>query len=215
MGIIENAKPVNSPQTLPFPVENHSPKQSIYTDEKDFKPFYDEYHQLVKRRCLSILHNEEDAEDITNDVFAKVQKRMSEGKYIDHPKTYLSRMAENMIKDKIKEDSKERKELFELYDMAISESYNRLNNIGEENRKKWEIGIIDNGYEQKEAEIIINSILNEQDKTTGKIYIFYYHDSMTYKEIGKILGLSKSAVQKRLKNFEKKVKEAIEGEIKK
>jgi len=215
MGNRDNAKSVKFNKILPFPVENQPPKQSIYTDEKDFKHFYDEYFPLVKRRCLSILHNEEDAKDITNDVFAKVQKRMSEGKFIEHPKPYLSRMAENMIKDKIKEDSRERKELIELYNMAISESYNRLNNIGEENRKKWEAGILDNGYEQKEAEIIINSILEEQDKTTGKIYIFYYHDSMTYKQIGKILGLSKSAVQKRLKNFEKKVKEAMDGGIKK
>ncbi|MDR2597122.1 MAG: sigma-70 family RNA polymerase sigma factor [Treponema sp.] len=215
MGISKNTNPPNSPQIIPFPVENEPPKQSIYTDEKNFKRFYDEYHQLVKRRCLSILHNEEDAKDITNEVFAKVQKRMSDGKFIDHPKTYLSRMAENMIKDKIKEDSKERKELIELYDMAISESYNILNNIGDENRKEWETGIIDNGYEQVEAEIIIKGILDEQDKTTSKIYFYYYHDCLTLEQIGESVGLKKSAVQKRLKNFEKKVKEAIKGEIKK
>ena len=116
----DNANSINSKNILPFPVENQPPKQSIYTDEKDFKLFYDEYFPLVKRRCFSILRNEEDAKDIANDVFEKIHKLKTEGKIIDYPKTYLSRMAENMSKDKIKEDSKERKELIELYDIAIS-----------------------------------------------------------------------------------------------
>ena len=215
MSIKENAKPVNSPQIIPFPVENQPPQLSMNIDDKDFKHFYNEYFPLVKRRCFSVLRNEEDAKDITNDVFWKVHKLKSEGKIIDYPKTYLSRMAENMSKNKIKKDKRERKELIELYDMAINESYNRLKNIGEKEQKEWETSIMDNGYEQVEAEIIIKNILDEQDKTTGKIYFYYYHDSMSYKEIGKIIGLSKSAVQKRIKNFEKKVKEAIDGGIKK
>jgi len=211
----DNANSINSTNILPFSVENQLPQLSINIDDKDFKLFYDEYFSLVKRRCFSVLRNEEDAKDITNDVFWKVHKLKADGKIIDYPKTYLSKMAENMSKNKIKKDRRERKEFIELYDMAINESYNGLKNIGKEEQKEWETSIIDNGYEQVEAEIIIKNILDEQDKTTGKIYFYYYHDSMSYKEIGKIIGLSKSAVQKRIKSFEKKVKEAIDGGIKK
>jgi len=215
MGFKNNNSFQNSPQIFSFPVEKQPPQLSINIDDKDFKLFYNEYFPLVKRRCFSVLRNEEDAKDITNDVFWKVHKLKAEGKIIDYPKTYLSRMAENMSKNKIKKDKRERKELIELYDMAINESYNRLKNIGEKEQKEWETSIIDNGYEQVEAEIIIKTILDEQDKITSKIYFYYYHDSMSYKEIGKIIGLSISAVQKRIKNFEKKVKEAIDGGIKK
>jgi RNA polymerase sigma factor (sigma-70 family) len=207
----DSANPINSPQILPFPVENQPSQLSINIDDADNKLFYNEYFPLIKRHCFSVLRNEEDAKDIANDVFEKVHKLKTKGKIIDYPKTYLSRMAENMSKNKKK---KERRELMELYDMAINESYKGFKNIGEKEQKEWETGIIDNGYEQVEAEIIIKSILDEQDKITCKIYFYYYHDSMSYKEIGKILGLSISAVQKRIKNFEKKVKEAIEGGIK-
>jgi len=207
-----NANSINNKKILPFPVENKPPQLSIDIDDADSRLFYNEYFPLVKRRCFSVLRNEEDAKDIANDVFEKVHKLKSKGKFIDYPKTYLSKMAENMSRNKKK---KERRELMELYDMAINESYKGFKNLGEKEQKEWEAGIIDNGYEQVEAEIIIKGILDEQDKITCRIYFYYYHDSMTYKEIGKILGLSISAVQKRIKNFEKQVKEAIDGGIKK
>jgi len=204
----DNATPINSTNILPFPVENQPPQLSIDKDDKDNKLFYIEFYPFVFRRCFSILRNKEDAQDIAGDVFTKVQELKTKGKFIDHPKTYLSRMAENMSKNKKKS---ERMELIKLYDMATNESYKGFKNIGENEQKELEIGIIDNGYEQIEAEIIVKTILAEQDETTCKIYFYYYHDSLTLEQIGEAVGLKKSAVHKRIKNLEKQVKETIRG----
>ena len=208
MGVSKNKNPQNTPQIIPFPVEKQPPQLSIHTDETDNKLFYIEHYPHVYRRCLYILHNEEDAKDIASDVFEKVHKLKTKGKFIDHPKTYLPKMAENMIKNKKK---RERRELIKLYDIATSESLNWFKYKGEQDKKVWEAGIIDNGYEQVEAEIIVKTILAEQDETTCKIYFYYYHDSLTLEQIGEAIGLKKSAVHKRIKNLEKQVKETVRG----
>jgi len=208
MGISKNVNPQNIPQIIPFPVENQPPQLSIDTDETDNRLFYIEHYSRVFRRCLSILQNEEDAKDIASDVFTKVQELKSKGKIIDHPKTFLQKMVENMIKNKKKS---ERREFIKLYDIATSGSLNWFKSKGEQDKKVWEAGIIDNGYEQVEAEIIVKTILAEQDETTCKIYFYYYHDSLTLEQIGEAVGLKKSAVHKRIKKLEKQVKETIRG----
>jgi len=203
--------PPNSPQILPFPVEKRPPQLSINIDDTDNRLFYIEYYPMVKNHCLSILGNKEDAEDMAGSVFEKIQKLKAEGRFNiknPNPIPYLFEMVKNMNKN---EKKRKRRELIEIYDIATNESLNYCKNKGEQEQKVWEAGIIDNGYEQVEAEIIVNSILKEQDETTRKIYLYNYHDEMTLEQIGEAVGLRKSAVHKRIKNLEKKVKEAVRG----
>jgi RNA polymerase sigma-70 factor (ECF subfamily) len=208
---IKNAKnPVNSPQIIPFTVENSKPQLSINTDDKENRLFYIEYYTMVKNRCLGILRNEEDAEDIAHAVFEKIQKLKQNGQFnIQYPKTYLSTMAKNMS---INNKKKARRELIEIYDMATNVSLNRIKSKDEQ--EVWEASIIDNGYEQVEAEIVVKAILAEQDEITRKIYFYKYHDNMTLEQIGEVVKLGKSAVHKRIKNLEEQVK-AVLGKVKK
>jgi RNA polymerase sigma-70 factor (ECF subfamily) len=204
MSINETATPLNSPQILPFPAENRSPQLSINTDDSNNRLFYIKYYTLVKTRCLAILGNREDAEDMTQNVFEKIQKLKSKGQHkITYPKTYLSATAKNMS---INQKKRARRELIEVYDMAANGSLNLYRNKGEE---AWEAGIIDNCYEQTEAKIIIKAILGGQDETTRKIYFYKYHDDMTLEQIGEIVGLKKSAVHKRIKDLEGQIRSAL------
>jgi len=202
--------PLKSPKILHFPAENSPPQVLINTDDdKDILLLYNYYHYMVYRRCLAFLHNEERAEDVASAVFEKLQilKTKKQFNYKYFPKTYLSRMAENMSKNELKKRNREREELIKFFENNISEKMNIEINNGEQ--KQWELGIIDNGYEQAEAEIIVKAILDEQDETTRKIYFYKYHEDMTLEQIGEAVGLKKSAVQKRIKKLEKQVKAVI------
>jgi RNA polymerase sigma factor (sigma-70 family) len=140
-------------------------------------------------------------------VFTKILENKTKGRPdILYPKTYLSTMVKNMI---INQRKKARRELIEVYDMATNGSLNWFMDKGDYGREKWEAGIIDKGYEQTEAKIIVNTILDEQDETTRKIYFYKYYDGLTLEQIGEIVGLGKSAVDKRIKNLEKNVKSAL------
>jgi len=204
MSFKENADPVNNPQIQPFQVENRVPQLSIKIDDKDIGLLYREYYSLVYRRCLSILGGIEDAQDAAQDVFEKIQQLKTKGQFsTPYPKTYLSTAAKNMGINKKK---RARKELNKIYDIATSGSIDWYIEKGEQGEAKLAAGITDNGYEQAEAEIIVKAILNEQDETTRKIYFYNYRDNMTLEQIGEVVGLSKSAVQKRIKALEEQVK---------
>lgn len=204
MNIKDEAIPSNSSIILPFSVENLLPKLSITMDGTDIGFYYREYYSLVYNRCLVMLGNKEDAQDVAHDVFTKIQELKSTGQLtIPYPKTYLFRAATNMGINKKK---RTRRELNEIYNMATNGSLNWFMEKGEQDHEKWEIGIIDNGYKQVEAKIIIKAILEEADEITRRIYFYKYHDDMTLVQIGEVVGLGKSAVQKRIKNLEEQVR---------
>lgn len=204
MGINDSTKTVNSSQILPFQAEKQRRHLSIYIDDEDSRLLYIEYFPMVKTRCMAILRNEEDAQDMAHDIFGKILELKSKGQLqIPFPKTYLSTAAKNMGINKKK---RARKELIEIYNIASGGSLNWFKDKGEQGREKWEAGITDNGYDQIEAEIIVKAILDEQDETTRKIYFFKYHDGMTLEQIGEVVGLKKTAVYERIKALEKQVR---------
>jgi RNA polymerase sigma-70 factor (ECF subfamily) len=204
MGIKDGTKPPQSSTILPFPAENQQPRLSIKIDDADTGIFYREYYSMVFNRCLVMLGNREDAQDAAHELFAKIQELSSKGRlHVPYPKTYLSTAAKNMSINKKK---RARRELNEIYDMATNGSLNWFKNKGEQGREIWEPGVTDNGYDQVEAKMIVQAILDEQDEINRKIYFYKYHDDMTLEQIGEVVGLRKSAVQKRLKNLEEQVK---------
>jgi len=212
MGIKENAKPVNSPQILTFPVENQKPKLSIRVDDKDNWIYYRDYYSTVYRSCFDVLRNEEAANDMAHNVFIHIIEKLKSDKHfiISYPKTFFSKVARNMSINELNKQTKASEKLYKVYHMATDEILNRI--LGKEGQEQevLEANIICNGYEKDEAEIIIKAILKEQDETTRKIYFYYYHNNKTYKEIGTIVGFSKSAVQKRLKKLEEQIKAVLE-----
>jgi len=214
MGFKDNKTSENSPQILPFPPEKQPSQLSIHIDDKEIGTeigvFYREYYSLVYNRCLAILGNREEAQDVAHDVFEKIQEQKAKGILnIPYPKTYLSKAATNMGINKKK---RARRELIEIYKMATDGSLKWfLEKGGEEGKEKWEAGIVDNGYDRVEAQIIVKAILDEQDETTRKIYICKYLNDMTLEEIGKEVGIRRSSVHERIKKLEKKVRLIIGG----
>jgi RNA polymerase sigma factor (sigma-70 family) len=207
MGFKDNS-PANSPQILPFSPEKPPSKLPIYIGDENNRQFYLKYYSMVESVCMRTLHNKEDAQDLAHDVFAYVlEKFKKEGQSsIPYPTTYLSKAAANMG---INRKKRARRELLEVYNMATGNSLNLFIEKGGE--EKWEAGIVEKGYEQVEAEIIVKAILDEQDETTRKIYFYKYHEDMTLELIGEAVGLKKSAVHERLKALEEQVKVKIGG----
>jgi RNA polymerase sigma factor (sigma-70 family) len=206
MGFKNNNLSENFSQILNFSAEKQPSQLPIYIDDENARQFYLKYYSMVESVCMRTLHNKEDAEDLAHDVFAYVlEKCKKEGQSsIPYPTTYLSKVAKNMGINKKK---RARRELIEVYNMAANGSLNWfIDKGGSEGKEKWEAGIVEKGYEQAEAEIIVKAILDEQDEITRKIYFYKYHEDMTLEQIGEAVGLKKTAVHERLKALEEQVK---------
>jgi RNA polymerase sigma-70 factor (ECF subfamily) len=201
---IKDGTTPQSPKILPFKVNNQQPQLSINIDDTDIRFLYLRYHDMVFRCCFKILRDEGAAQNVAHDVFEKIQLLHSNGKF--HPEkipNYISRMARNMS---INSKKRARNELIKIYDMAADRSINWFKDNWEQGQEILERGITENGYYQDEAEKIVKAILDEQDEITRKIYLYKYHEGMTLKQIGEAVGLSQSAVHKRIKKLEEQVK---------
>lgn len=207
MDLTDNKKSLQPSTIIPFPVKNKQPQLSIKIDNAETGLFTKEYISMVYRRCKKLLGNHEDAEDITQDIFGNIQEQIIKGKTeIVSPEKYLNRTATFMSINKKK---RARREFNAMYNLATKTGINWFKNNFEENKETWEIGIIDNGYSQIEAEIIVKAILEEQDEKTCEIYTYKYRDNMTLKEIAELVDLSQTAVHKRIKKLEDQVKALI------
>lgn len=72
-------------------------------DRRAFQSFYDRFSGMVYATAVQVLHNNEDAEDCTQEVFSSLWKKA--GMYLDDrgkPSTWLSAMARNRAIDKLR-----------------------------------------------------------------------------------------------------------------
>jgi len=163
----------------------------------DIAAWYEKYGPMVIRRCRSILKNEDDSIDAVHDVFVNLLKGESRlhGQF---PSSLLYTMATNVCLNRLKKSKWETPRDFS------GEAESQL--VG-----------LETGYEQVEAEILLEDILKDESETNRSIYFMYHVDGMTLKEIGEVVELSISGVKKRLEAFKSrarmKLSIGISGEV--
>ena len=152
----------------------------------DVSAWYEKYGPMVIRRCRKILKSPEDAMDAVHDVFV------------------------NLIREEARLHDRYPSSL--LYTMATNVCLNRLR------KKKWETPndlsgeneamffCVDEGFDQVEAEILLEDILKDESEMNRSICFMYHADGMTLKEIGEAMGLSVSGVKKRLDAFKSRAR---------
>ena len=149
--------------------------------------WYEKYGPMVIRRCRKILRNESDALDAVHDVFVNLiqaEPRL----HGSFPSSLLYTMATNICLNRLRTRKRE--------------SPKELNDENEELFSGR-----DKGFEQVEAEILLEDILKNETETNRSICYMYHADGMTLKEISEATGLSVAGVHKRLKVFKKRVRQ--------
>ena len=155
----------------------------------DAAAWYKKYGPMVIRRCRRILGNGEDALDAAHDVFVKVLRRELK---------LHGRFPSSL-----------------LYTMATNECLNRLRKNKREISKDSDDtdGILffcnDQGFDQMEAELLLEDILKDESETNRAIYFMYHADGMTLKEIGEASNISVSGVWKRLESFKSRARRKL------
>jgi len=151
----------------------------IYKMAIDVAGWYEKYGPMVIRRCRKILGNGDDALDAVHDVFVNLLRSESRlhGKF---PSSLLYTMATNICLNRLRNS---RREI--LKDFHADEAKPCL----------------DEGFEQVEAEMVLEAILKDESEINRSICFMYHADGMTLKEIGEVVNLSISGVRKRLEAF--------------
>lgn len=164
--------------------------------EKEFLQAYEKYADDIYRHCYFRVYNKQLAEDLTQEAFIKTWKYLADGKEIKNIKSFLYRVAVNLIID----HSRKKKEIY-LDDVAQKESQDsiRLNSIGAEEKI----------FNRVEADEIIK-LLDELADNQKQVMVMRYVDELLPSEIAEILGESANAVSVRINQATNKLRSLID-----
>ena len=155
----------------------------------DVAAWYEKYGPMVIRRCRKILKSEEDALDAVHDVFVNLL-RVETRLHGQFPSSLLYTMATNICLNRLRKQKRE-----------IPRDFS------EEHAAK---SCVDEGFEQIEAEMVLETILKDESEINRSICFMYHVDEMTLKEIGEVVGLSITGVSKRLGSFTSRLRLKME-----
>ncbi len=158
--------------------------------DKIIDDFYG-YVYIIVKNGVNIAITDEDIEEIISDIFVAIWKNSNNLLKTTEIKPYLTGTAKNVIRNKYRNTS---------LNFSISD---------------YEENIIDNCKieeiaEQKEQDKIIQNTLQHLKDKEYTIFIMFYYESKSIKEIAKVLNLSTSNVKTILHRIRKNLKRNLE-----
>jgi len=139
----------------------------------------------VYRFCYKYCGVREDAEDATQEVFIRLGKGIASFRGDSAFKTWLFRMAINVVKDQFRKNAKKRK------NVAFDESFE-----------------IESADESSEEVVFKKQVVKAVDGLPPKlkqVVILVYGEDMSHQEVAKILGCSEGTVSWRIHEAKKKL----------
>ena len=155
----------------------------------DVEALYERYGPMVMRRCRQLLKDEDEALDITQDVFVQLLRKQRHLK-ADYPSSLLYRIATNLSLNRIR-DRRRRPET------ADDEFLQRVADADELEPRL-------------EARALLETLFGKERESTRTMAVLHYRDGMTLEEVAAEVGLSVSGVRKRLRGLRAHLGELIE-----
>lgn len=153
------------------------------------------YYNDIYHLCLSRLKKEENAADVTQEVFLLFQEKY-EGLEDEYIKAWLYKVANNKIKEQFRAIAKREKELIYGTVFNSQTSTDILYEMEEENK------ITPEEIEEKK-----NGILSSLSDKELELFEMVYTKHMEYEELAKAFDISEHAVRSRVYRLRLKIKE--------
>ena len=167
--------------------------------EETLEKLYTLYEQKMYRLAYTIVHSEEQAEDIVQESFIRIFTHIAEIKDIESSKTkrWILRIVKNEAIDQYRRNRRD----WNLDNVVKLEQYTTPNDN------------IDNRLQQIIKEEYIQMIFDELSVTDRKVLCYRLTCELSTAETADILGISKEAVRQRFARAKQKAKEVIGGMI--
>jgi len=154
----------------------------------DIAGWYEKYSPMVIRRCRALLRDEDEAMDAVHDVFLNLLR--AEGRLSgSYPSSLLYTVATNVCLNRLRDRKR----------TGWGDMFGREESF-------FAGGTAAGDYDQVEAKLLVETILEDESEDTRTICFMYHGDGMTLREIGEAVGLSISGIRKRLEAFRKRAR---------
>ena len=146
----------------------------------EFERVYIDYRENIFRVCILMLKDPQASEDATQETFYKALCKFNRFKAESSVKTWLTRIAINVCKDKLKKKSSIETPQEDVDILSYNEN-----------------------IDQK---LTVSEAINSLPVELREVVVLYYYQELTHKEISKILGISVPNVAYRLRTAKNKLK---------
>lgn len=175
-------------------------------NEKAFRDFIKEHQSRVYNTALNILQNEQDAEEITQDVFVEAYNKAHTFKGESQVSTWLYRITTNKCIDHIR--SRKRKKRFALLTQLFHDSGEPISDAGDFVHP----GVV---AENKEKAAVLYKAIEQLPQTQKLAFLLSETGGLNYSEISEILGTSVSSIESLLFRARKNLRKILADYYKK
>lgn len=155
-------------------------------NREKFEIIYLQYMPMVLRRCRFLLKNEEEALDVTQDVFIRILSKQ-DSLDLESPSSLLWNSATRLCLNRIR--NKNRRDLNRPTDNLLSQ-----------------IASLQDERDDYEHQYLLSKLFQSEPASSRTIAVLHFIDGMTFEETAQNVGLTVSQVRYRLNNLQKKLK---------
>ena len=153
----------------------------------NFSDLYLIYYPKLDRFAKEFVMLEEDAENITQDVFADLWEKRESMSHIENINAYLFRLVRNRCLDYLKHKVFEQK-----YVENVQASFEVELNLKMQSLERFDVSDI---YEGNEMEQLVRKAINSLPKKCRTIFLLSRMEGLKYREISERLGISVNTVE--------------------
>lgn len=146
----------------------------------DVELLTERYGAMVLRRCRYLLHDEEEALDICQEVFLRVieqRHRLEDG----HPSSLLYVMATHLCLNRLRD--------------------RRRHAVATEDALLYRIASAEDTARRSEARLLLDRLFRRHPVSSRTIAVLFHLDGLSLEQVASETGLSVSGVRKRLRNL--------------
>lgn len=155
---------------------------TLSNKEQYINNMIEKYSNMVYRLAMARTRNKEDAEDVFQEVFLKLSKKLPNFESETHEKAWLIRVTVNLTKN-----------------LFRSAHFKKIVPLEEELK-----------FEDKEMSNVYFQVLSLPNKYRTIIHLFYY-EGFSIKEIATILNTNENTIKTRLSRAREQLKSKLEG----
>ncbi len=157
-------------------------------DKEKFRMLVEQYQQMVFRTCMGFLHDKDDADDLTQDIFIQAYQSLHSFKGDSSFSTWIYRIAVNASLNRVRKNSG-------------NPILNRLDSLfGSGKEKEISLPVFDN--ENPESILIrqehstwVQNALNRLPENQRTAIVLSKYDDLSQKEIAEIMKTTEGAVE--------------------
>ncbi len=171
-------------------------------DENAFRFLVEKYRELVVNTCFGLLHNNEDAEDVAQEVFIEVFRSVDKFRADAKISTWLYRIAVNRSLNFIR-DNKRKKWLHSVEEVLGTQ------HPGSSGPVTARDDLPDAGMENSQRARMLHEAIDALPKNQRVAFTLNKYEALSYKKISEVMEVSVASVESLIhrakKNLQKKL----------